>query len=557
MMVAMMGRASLVAATAALALVLVPGLASAATITPNILTDEDTTNGNCSLREAVTLASGDHGGSYNGCVAADEDDDEIVLQSGSTYTLSIPGGSEDLNATGDLDVANESLRIESTGPGRATIDANGGITADRVIEFGHDPGSLVPVGAIDSLVITGGDPGDFVSVGGVFANYAGSVTIEDSRIVDNEASGGAAIRADAGLTINRTTISGNDGGAGGAGAVWVSQGVATISDSTISGNSGDTGGALFVSSPWSATVTNTTISGNDATGNGGAIAAFGTVNLVNATVASNTANSDSNATGDGGGVFVSGGTVNARNSVVADNLDLGGTNTHPDCSGTLTGQGYTLVENQGGATGCTVSGIITGNLSGDPELSPLGDNGGPTHTHSFPAGGPLDNSANPAIPGSAMDACETADQRGFARDSSISRCDIGAYERQPPVLDPIGDKSVQAGQTLAFTATATDSDLGDILTFASPDLPPGATLSPAGAFSWTPTAAQIGSFPGVTINALDGSLADSEDITITVTAVPPPDTGGGGTPTTPKKKCKKGRKLKKGRCVKKKRKKRK
>ena len=124
------------------------------------------------------------------------------------------------------------------------------------------------------------------------------------------------------------------------------------------------------------------------------------------------------------------------------------------------------------------------------------------------------------------------------------------------MLDPIGDKSVQLGSTLAFSVTATDSDVGDVLTYAGLDLPAGASLSPAGAFQWTPTPAQVGSFPGVTFNALDGSLADGENITITVTA--PPQQGGGttgtgSTATTPKK-CKKGRKLKQGKCVKKKRK---
>src|SRR5205814_9217076 len=51
-----------------------------------------------------------------------------------------------------------------------------------------------------------------------------------------------------------------------------------------------------------------------------------------------------------------------------------------------------------------------------------------------------------------------------------------------PVLDPIGDTNIFLGQTLAFTATATDSDLpAQILTFALDGTPPaGAMITGAG-----------------------------------------------------------------------------
>ncbi|MCR4433435.1 MAG: cadherin-like domain-containing protein, partial [Caldiserica bacterium] len=54
----------------------------------------------------------------------------------------------------------------------------------------------------------------------------------------------------------------------------------------------------------------------------------------------------------------------------------------------------------------------------------------------------------------------------------------------PPVLEPIGDKSVPEGQTLTFTVTATDPD-GDPLTCTASDLPQGATFI-GNTFSWTP-----------------------------------------------------------------------
>jgi DNA/RNA endonuclease G (NUC1) len=65
---------------------------------------------------------------------------------------------------------------------------------------------------------------------------------------------------------------------------------------------------------------------------------------------------------------------------------------------------------------------------------------------------------------------------------------------QAPVLNPVGDKTVILGNNLTFNATATDGDLpAQGLTFSlTGAVPAGAVISSAGAFSWTPTAAQAG-----------------------------------------------------------------
>lgn len=98
---------------------------------------------------------------------------------------------------------------------------------------------------------------------------------------------------------------------------------------------------------------------------------------------------------------------------------------------------------------------------------------------------------------------------------------------QPPVLNPIGDKSVNKGELLQFTIWATDPD-DDPLTYSASDLPQGASFDPqTKAFSWTPD--EAGTFPNVHFEVSDGELTDSEDITITVNAVSsPPSSGGGG-----------------------------
>ena len=91
----------------------------------------------------------------------------------------------------------------------------------------------------------------------------------------------------------------------------------------------------------------------------------------------------------------------------------------------------------------------------------------------------------------------------------------------PPVLAAVGSKSVANGGTLTFNLSATDAD-GHAITYQMFNGPPGATLSSAGAFAWTPTAGQNNTtYTGVTLRATDNgvpNLSDDEAITITVGA---------------------------------------
>src|SRR5436309_5173440 len=74
-----------------------------------------------------------------------------------------------------------------------------------------------------------------------------------------------------------------------------------------------------------------------------------------------------------------------------------------------------------------------------------------------------------------------------------------------PVLAPIGDKTVNEGQLLSFTNSATDADLpAQPLTYTlDAGFPPGSSITTNGVFAWTPTEAQgPGSYP-VTIRVSD------------------------------------------------------
>jgi len=87
---------------------------------------------------------------------------------------------------------------------------------------------------------------------------------------------------------------------------------------------------------------------------------------------------------------------------------------------------------------------------------------------------------------------------------------------QSPVLAPIGDKTVGEGEVLSFQVTGTDPD-DDDLTFTATTLPGEAVFdSGTGAFSWTPTYSESGTYEVTFTVADDRGHSDSETITITV-----------------------------------------
>jgi VCBS repeat-containing protein len=107
--------------------------------------------------------------------------------------------------------------------------------------------------------------------------------------------------------------------------------------------------------------------------------------------------------------------------------------------------------------------------------------------------------------------------------------DVNYAVNQAPVLSAIGNKSVDKGQQLSFTASATDPD-GDTVSYSlvagtgcatgeTCSVPSGASIgSSSGAFSWTPDFTQAGTYK-LKVVASDGSLSDDEQITITVNNV--------------------------------------
>lgn len=88
-----------------------------------------------------------------------------------------------------------------------------------------------------------------------------------------------------------------------------------------------------------------------------------------------------------------------------------------------------------------------------------------------------------------------------------------------------GTVTMNAGSTLTFTATATDPDSGQTLTYSlDAGAPTGASINgTSGAFTWTPTSGQANSTNTITVRVKDndaGLLSDAKTFTVIVTTDP-------------------------------------
>lgn len=97
----------------------------------------------------------------------------------------------------------------------------------------------------------------------------------------------------------------------------------------------------------------------------------------------------------------------------------------------------------------------------------------------------------------------------------------------PPVLASIGNQTVNVGQTVAFTASVTDTDQPpQTLTFNLLTGPGNAALNTnSGAFSWRPLVTQAGTTNAFTLKVADNgspSLSATQSFTVTVNPLAQP-----------------------------------
>lgn len=101
---------------------------------------------------------------------------------------------------------------------------------------------------------------------------------------------------------------------------------------------------------------------------------------------------------------------------------------------------------------------------------------------------------------------------------------VGATGNNPPVLAAIANQTVNEGSLLAVTASASDPDAGDNLSFSlGAGAPTGASINAgSGLFTWTPTEAQGPNVYAVTVRVTDNgspNLSATRSFSITVDEV--------------------------------------
>lgn len=358
----------------------------------------------------------------------------------SFRNVTISGNTASNGGGGMWSAAAFTMENSTVSGNEAKGDRGGGVYAS-----GGGPGWMVELkGVTVNNNKTTGAPGDG---GGIFCS--GPLTVQDSTVTGNTAStNGGGIMSFGTLTVEDSTIKDNTAGSGGGtgiGGGIMSFASLSVNGSNISGNEaggapGD-GGGIFILGNLG--LTNSTLNGNKADRSGGGIYQGAGVNatLNNVTIANNTADYDaSGGIDDGGGIYQLG-TVTVKNSLIANNKTSASDNDCFRAGGTLTSQGYNLVEIPDATCefnaaclscfGHPGSNDVT---SEDPKLAALADNGGPTWTQALQSDSPaLDKIPN------GTNGCGTSpldvDQRGLARPRPTGdSCDVGAYETQSGLI---------------------------------------------------------------------------------------------------------------------------
>jgi predicted outer membrane repeat protein len=329
---------------------------------------------------------GDGGGVWVGLLSGS---DSAIRNSQVLNNTAATGFGGGIDATSTFAVEDSTLSGNSA-------DSGGGIRA-----------SGLPVRIARTTVsmnhATGGGTDDSVDGGGVYG-AAGSITLEDSSVVGNDAQGDSddfvrsgGIGGVSSMTITGTRISGNTTGGGTldfGGGIYAAVGNSTIANSTISGNASSVGGGIS-----------------------SALSASGTLSLVHVTMNGNIANT-------GEAIDPDPDVVTTLRASIIDN----GSGA---CTTSVVSAGYNL--DRGSSCGFAPP-LDLENVVG-PIIGPLLDNGGPTRTQALPTGSPaLDRipvgecDDDDLLPPAGVQAV-AEDQRGYPRPFPAGgACDSGSYE---------------------------------------------------------------------------------------------------------------------------------
>ncbi|HEX7104222.1 MAG TPA: choice-of-anchor Q domain-containing protein [Nitrolancea sp.] len=397
----------------------------------------------------------------NSANAITPNDYQISLTAGCTYTYSGPSTYSDSDSQPSaLPELIGTLIIQGNG---ATIVRADTAPDARIFSIGA-AGSL----ELNNVTISGGTAEN----GGGIANFGGQLTLSNSLVTLNHASGGfgGGIASMGTAEIRDSTISSNFGTIGG-GIVNLG-GSMTIESSTINFNATDFGPAqIYNSGPilgdGTLTLVNSTIVGNQGSASDIGVVNIGTFNADNSTIVFN----------GGGGINNQAGSVQAPsvttlvNTIVANNGTVGCDASQTSVGGIVDG-GHNL--DSGDTCGFSAG---NGSLSNtDPQFSSgLSDQGGPTQVMPLVPSSPAVDAGDDTV--CAGDLVNGLDQRGVARPQG-THCDIGAVEMHMPAVTS-ADATAQDIDTSATLSATVGFDCGGTY----PDCP--ATVSGTVTFSVT------------------------------------------------------------------------
>jgi predicted outer membrane repeat protein len=353
---------------------------------PGVISVDTTRDGNdnecakdCTLREAVAVAAA----------------------SGTETPILVPAGVYKLNST--LTLPNNTALFGGGFSGNTSGGARGtvidGRNQNRVLQ--------VPDGA--TALVAG-----FRITNGRAANGAGALVGSGSQ-----------------LQFYNSIVDGNVATTRGGG-VDASDGSVSLFGSTVSNNrvTGGSGGGYAGDIDSDLVADASTFSGNTASGAGGGIASAGSLTILNATIADNSAPSGAAVQIEPG---VGSGSSNIANTILASGTGV-------TCGG-FSGQHFGWSGNLADDGTCAFA-PGEGTPSVNPLLGALTNNRGPTDTMALKDG-------SPAIDAGDTNRCFGQDQRG-AR--AVGTCDIGAYEfkgvvPEAQVGQPVAGESIVASKS--------------------------------------------------------------------------------------------------------------
>jgi hypothetical protein len=300
-------------------------------------------------------------------------------------------GDDQAAANGDLDIT-EAVTIQGEGQGVTTLDGNStsrvfevrpavtGVRIERMTVTGGFPndddngdgcrgGALLSRGdvTVANTIISNNKTGKACNAheGGGIAAISGTLSVLDSVVSNNAAASGAPLQGSQ-CSTSCTGLTGEKGGAGGG--VWSAVGV-TVARSTFTGNragaGGAAGGATGGDGPGDGTGGTGTGGTGGVGGDGGAIASDGgAVVIDDSTISSNRAGDGGTGGAGNGGLGGAGGSGGAGiGGAGGKGGDGGGVNSQ----GTLSVTRSTFSGNVGGASG--KGGTGTGGRGGTGEVA--------------------------------------------------------------------------------------------------------------------------------------------------------------------------------------------